>query len=659
MGRMAVSKHVKWVREDPDNKFMFWPTDEMKKRAWVGDSSIYEEAAKDPVAFWAARAKEGLEWIQPWTETYHWDPPYYKWFVNGKINASYNALDRHVNSWRRNKAAIIWEPEPTNEPNRILTYNDLYREVNKFANALRSLGVKKGDRVGIYLPMIPEVQIAMLACARIGAAHSVVFSAFSGESLRSRMQDAEAEVLVTADGYYRRGKVVDLKANADIGVENTKIEHVIVVRRTGNQINMVEGRDLWWHELTAKASAHCKPEPMDSEDMLFTLYTSGTTGKPKGIVHHTGGYLTVALWTSKWDFDLHDDDIFWCTADIGWITGHTYACYGPLLNGATILVYEGALNYPEVDRWWEIVEKYGVTIFYTAPTAIRMILRWGEEWPKKHDLSSLRLLGTVGEPINQDAWMWYFNHIGGGRCPVIDTWWQTETGATLINSLPGIGPFIPTVAGRSFPGTTHDILDEAGHPVKLGEGGYLVQKSPFAPGMLRGVYKDPERYKAQYWSIYGQETYYTSDGAIWWDKMGNIRLTGRVDDVMKVAGHRLSTAEVENALTQHASVAECAVVAAPHDVKGEVPIAFVVLKGGIAASPELEKELTNQVVKIIGPTAKPERIVLTDALPKTRSGKIMRRILKALVKGETVGDVTTLMNPETVEDLKTKVGYSD
>ena len=659
MGRMAVSKHVKWVREDPDNKFMFWPTDEMKKRAWVGDSSIYEEAAKDPVAFWAARAKEGLEWIQPWTETYHWDPPYYKWFVNGKINASYNALDRHVNSWRRNKAAIIWEPEPTNEPNRILTYNDLYREVNKFANALRSLGVKKGDRVGIYLPMIPEVQIAMLACARIGAAHSVVFSAFSGESLRSRMQDAEAEVLVTADGYYRRGKVVDLKANADIGVENTKIEHVIVVRRAGNQINMVEGRDLWWHELTAKASAHCKPEPMDSEDMLFTLYTSGTTGKPKGIVHHTGGYLTVALWTSKWDFDLHDDDIFWCTADIGWITGHTYACYGPLLNGATILVYEGALNYPEVDRWWEIVEKYGVTIFYTAPTAIRMILRWGEEWPKKHDLSSLRLLGTVGEPINQDAWMWYFNHIGGGRCPVIDTWWQTETGATLINSLPGIGPFIPTVAGRSFPGTTHDILDEAGHPVKLGEGGYLVQKSPFAPGMLRGVYKDPERYKAQYWSIYGQETYYTSDGAIWWDKMGNIRLTGRVDDVMKVAGHRLSTAEVENALTQHASVAECAVVAAPHDVKGEVPIAFVVLKGGIAASPELEKELTNQVVKIIGPTAKPERIVLTDALPKTRSGKIMRRILKALVKGETVGDVTTLMNPETVEDLKTKVGYSD
>jgi len=653
-----MSKQVKWVKEDPNNRFVFWPTEEMKKRAWVSDESIYTEAAKDPVAFWAARAKEGLEWFQEWTETYQWNPPYFKWFVNGKINASYNALDRHVKSWRKNKAAIIWQPESVDEPSRVLTYNDLYREVNKFANVLKSLGVKKGDRVGIYLPMIPEVQIAMLACARIGAIHSVVFSAFSGESLRGRMEDAEAKVLVTADGYYRRGKVVNLKANADVGVENTKIEKVIIVKRAGNTVDMAAGRDLWWHELMTKAPLYCKPEPMDSEEMLFTLYTSGTTGKPKGIVHNVGGYLTVALWTSKWDFDLHDDDIFWCTADIGWITGHTYACYGPLLNGATILVYEGALNFPEVDRWWEIVEKYGVTIFYTAPTAIRMILRWGEEWPKKHDLSSIRLLGTVGEPINQDAWMWYFNHIGGGRCPVIDTWWQTETGATLINSLPGIGPFIPTVAGRSFPGATHDILDETGKPLGIGEGGYLVQKSPFAPGMLRGVYKDPERYKTQYWSTYGEKIYYTSDGAIKWDEMGNIRLTGRVDDVMKVAGHRLSTAEVENALTQHTSVAECAVVAAPHDVKGEVPVAFVVLKQGFTSSPELENSLVQQVVKTIGPTAKPAKIILTDALPKTRSGKIMRRILKALVKGETVGDVMTLMNPETVEDLKRKVGYS-
>jgi acetyl-CoA synthetase len=653
-----MSKQIKWVKEDPNNKLVFWPTEEMKKRAWANDELIYKEAAKDPVAFWAARAKEGLDWFKPWTEAYQWNSPYYKWFVNGKINASYNALDRHVKTWRKNKAAIIWEPEPPNELGRVLTYNDLYREVNKFANVLKSLGVKRGDRVGIYLPMIPEVQIAMLACSRIGAVHSVVFSAFSGESLRSRMQDAEARVLITADGYYRRGKVINLKAGADVGAQNTEIEKVVVVKRAGNEVSMVEGRDLWWHELMAKAPLCCEPEQMDSEDMLFTLYTSGTTGKPKGIVHNTGGYLTVAYWTSRLDFDLHDEDIFWCTADIGWITGHTYACYGPFLNGATILVYEGSLDYPACDRWWEIVEKYGVTIFYTAPTAIRMILGWGEEWPKKHDLSSIRLLGTVGEPINQDAWMWYFRHIGGERCPVIDTWWQTETGATLINSLPGIGPFIPTVAGRSFPGTTHDIWDETGKPVKIGEGGYLVQKSPFAPGMIRGVFKDPERYKTQYWSVYGDKIYYTSDGAIKWDEMGNIRLTGRVDDVMKVAGHRLSTAEVENALTQHASVAECAVVAAPHDIKGEVPVAFVVLKQGISPSPALEAELFQQVVKAIGPTAKPERIVMTDSLPKTRSGKIMRRILKALVKGEKVGDVTTLMNPEAVEDLKRKVGYT-
>ncbi|UCG37528.1 MAG: acetate--CoA ligase [Candidatus Bathyarchaeota archaeon] len=653
-----MAKLTKWVKEDTDNKFVFWPTEEMKKRAWISEESIYKEAAKDPVAFWAVRAKEGLEWFSPWTETYQWNPPYYKWFVNGKINASYNALDRHMKTGRRNKPAIIWEPEPVNEPKRVLTFNDLYCEVNKFANVLKSLGVKKGDRVGIYLPMIPEVQIAMLACSRIGAVHSVVFSAFSGESLKSRMQDAQAKVLVTADGYYRRGKIINLKANADIGANDTSIEKIIVVKRAGNEVKLMEGRDLWWHKLMSKAPLDCKPEPMDSEDMLFTLYTSGTTGKPKGIVHHTGGYLTVALWTSKWDFDLHDEDVFWCTADIGWITGHTYACYGPLLNGATILIYEGSLDYPQRDRLWEIVEKHGVTIFYTAPTAIRMILGWGEEWLEKHDLTSLRLLGTVGEPINQDAWLWYFRHVGGERCPVIDTWWQTETGATLINSLPGIGPFIPTVAGRSFPGTTHDILDEVGSPVKIGEGGYLVQKSPFAPGMIRDVYKDPERYKSQYWSIYGDKTYYTSDGAIKWDEMGNIRLTGRVDDVMKVAGHRLSTAEVENALTQHDSVAECAVVAAPHDIKGEVPIAFVVLKQGTTSSADLVSKLVKQVVKVIGPTAKPEEIVITDSLPKTRSGKIMRRILKALVKGETVGDTTTLMNPETVEDLKEKVGYT-
>jgi acetyl-CoA synthetase len=651
-----MPKPPRWVREDQQNKLVFWPTEEMKKRAWVSDENIYKEAAKDPVAFWAEKSKEGLEWFKNWTKTYDWNPPFFKWFVDGKINASYNAVDRHVRTWRKNKAAIIWEPEPTNEQSRVLTYQDLYREVNKFANVLKSLGVQKGDRVGIYLPMIPEVQIAMLACSRIGAVHSVVFSAFSGQSLKDRMEDAEAKVLVTADGYYRRGKVVDLKSQADIGIEGTTIKHIVVVKRTGAQVNMVEGRDLWWHDLMSKAPLYCEPEHMDSEDMLYTLYTSGTTGKPKGIVHHTGGYLTVAYWTTKWDFDLHDEDIFWCTADIGWVTGHTYACYGPLVNGATILIYEGSLDYPDFDRWWAIIEKYGVTVFYTAPTAIRMILKWGEQYPEKHDLSSLRLLGTVGEPINQDAWMWYFTHIGGERCPVIDTWWQTETGATLINALPGVGPFIPTVAGRSFPGTTHDILDETGKPVAVGEGGYLVQKSPIAPGMLRTVFKDPERYKTQYWSVYGPEIYYTSDGAIRWDEMGNIRLTGRVDDVMKVAGHRLSTAEVENALTQHPAVAECAVVAAPHDIKGEVPVAFVTLKEGIKASKALEGELVQTVVKVIGPTARPEKIVLTEALPKTRSGKIMRRILKALVKHEPVGDTTTLMNPEAVDELKQKVG---
>ncbi len=651
-----MSKSVKWVQEDPNNKYVFWPSEEMKKRAWVNDANIYKEAAQDPVAFWDAKAKEGLEWFKQWTRTYEWNPPVYKWFLNGKINASYNALDRHVKTWRRNKAAIIWEPEPTNEHPRVLTYCDLYREVNKFANVLKSLGVKKGDRVGIYLPMIPEVHIAMLACARIGAVHSVVFSAFSGQSLKDRMIDAEAEVLVTADGYYRRGKIADLKVQADIGVQGTAIKNVVVVKRAGNPVTMTEGRDLWWHDLMEKAPLYYEPEPMDSEDMLFILYTSGTTGKPKGIVHHTGGYLTTSYWTAKWDFDLHDEDVFWCTADIGWVTGHTYACYGPLLNGATILIYEGSLDYPGVDRWWAIIEKYGVSIFYTAPTAIRMILKWGEGWLKKHDLSTIRLLGTVGEPINQDAWMWYFEKIGGGRCPVIDTWWQTETGATLINSLPGVGPFIPTVAGRSFPGTTHDILDETGKPVGIGEGGYLVQKSPFAPGMLRTVYKDAERFKSQYWGVYGPEIYYTSDGAIRWDELGNIRLTGRVDDVMKVAGHRLSTAEVENALMQHSAVAECAVVAAPHEIKGEVPVAFVTLKEGFKPSPSLENELVQTVVKVIGPTAKPEKIILTDTLPKTRSGKIMRRVLKSLVRNEPVGDITTLMNPEAVDDIKKKVG---
>jgi len=498
------------------------------------------------------------------------------------------------------------------------------------------------------------VQIAMLACARIGAIHSVAFSAFRGKSLQERMIDAEAKVLVTADGYYRRGKQVNMKAEADKGVEGTSIQKVVVVKRMGINVNMVEGRDYWWHELMEKAEDYCEPEVMDSEDVLFILYTSGTTGKPKGVEHHTGGYAVQAYWTAKWDFDLHDEDVFWCTADIGWVTGHTYGCYGPLLCGATMLEYEGAPNYPQPDRWWSIIEKYGVTVFYTAPTAIRMFMQWGEEWPKKHNLNSLRILGTVGEPINEEAWLWYFNTIGGGRCPIIDTWWQTETGGTLINSLPGIGPFIPTVAGRSFPGTTHDVLDETGNPVSIGEGGYLVQKSPFAPGMLRNVWRNPARYK-EYFSVYGEKYYYTSDGARKWDELGNIRLTGRVDDVMKVAGHRLSTAELENAITSHEAVVECAVVACPHDIKGEVPVAFVTLKPNVEPSDQLKKELTKHVDATIGPTARPDKIIFTNELPKTRSGKIMRRILKALVRGESIGDTTTLMNPESVQQLMKKV----
>jgi len=653
------NKPVRWVVEDPKKKNVFWPSGAMKKKAWVDDKSVYEEASKDPVAWWAKLAREGITWFKEWTETYRWNPPFYQWFIGGKLNISYNALDRHVDSWRRNKAAVIWEPEPVNELPRVLTYYDLYREVNKFANVLKSLGVKKGDRVGIYLPMIPEVLISMLACARIGAVHSVVFSAFSGQSLKERMLDAGAKVLVTADGYYRRGGIVNLKANADLGVEGTPTKDVIVVKRLGNSVNMVEGRDHWWHQLTEKAELYYEPEVMDSEDIQFILYTSGTTGKPKGIEHHVGGYAVQAYWTTKWDFDLHDEDLFWCTADIGWITGHTYNCYGPLMNGVTSLIYEGALDYPAPERWWQIIEKYAVTVFYTAPTAIRMLMRLGDEWPKKHDLGSLRILGTVGEPINEDAWLWYFNVIGGGRCPIIDTWWQTETGATLINSLPGIGPFIPTVAGRPFPGTKFAVLTEEGKPTNMGEGGYLVQLSPFAPGMFRTIYKDPERFGEQYFSVYGEKIYYTSDGAFIYDEIGNIRLTGRVDDVMKVAGHRLSTAEVENALAQHPAIVESAVVATPHDIKGEVPVAFAILKPGYKPSRELEAELKKQVDKVIGPTARPDKIIFVEDLPKTRSGKIMRRILKALTRNQPVGDMSTLMNPESVQALKERIGYRE
>jgi len=647
-----VETYVKLLKEN-----YFIPTDTMKQRAWVSDEKIYEESVKDPVGFWAELAKEGLDWFKTWDEAYRWQPPYFKWFIGAKVNASYNALDRHMGGWRENKLAIIWEPEPLKEPTVKITYRELYREVNRFANVLKTLGVKKGDRVGIYLPMMPETHVAVLACARIGAPHTVVFSAFSAESLRERLQDSEAKTLITTDGYYRRGKMINLKENADKAVEETIVEKIIVVKRIGEEnglkVNMVPGRDYWWHELRETAEKYCAPEVMDSEDLLYILYTSGTTARPKGVIHETGGYLTQAYWTCKWIFDIHDEDIYWCTSDIGWVTGHTYACYGPLIIGATLLIYEGAPDYPDPGRVWRIIEKNGVTIFYTAPTLIRMLMKLGDEYPKKYDLTSLRLLGTVGEPINYDAWMWYFNMIGQSRCPIVDTWWQTETGGILVSALPGIGPFIPSVAGRSFPGTVHIVLDDDGKPVnQIGGEGYLVQVSPFAPGMLRGLWKAHEKYVDAYWSKFGDKIYFAGDGARVLEN-GNFRFLGRVDDVMKVAGHRLSTAEMETTLARHPAVAEVAVIAIPQEIKGEAPVAFVIVKQGFTAPDP--KELVKIVDTTIGPIARPEKIYFVEDLPKTRSGKIMRRLLRKLSVGEALGDTTTLMNPEVLESIQARI----
>lgn len=646
---------IQWVKKDPNRGNVFWPTDELKQRTWVSDEAIYDQANADPEAFWAKHA-EDLHWFKKWDKTYEFAPQAYKWFVGGKTNLSYNSLDRHIEAGKGDNIALIWEPEPIEEEAVKLTYKQLHERVCKFANALRDLGVKKGDAVGIYLPMIPEAVIAMQACARIGAPHSVVFSAFSPDSLCTRMVDCEAKVLITADGYYRRGKTINLKKNADAGVENSPVETVVVVQRTGAEVSMIEGRDLWYHDIVANASADCPAEQLDSEDLSFLLYTSGTTGRPKGIMHTTGGYAVQAYITAKWNFDMHEGDVYWCTADVGWITGHTYINYGPLMNGVTTLVYEGSPDTPDTGRFWAIIEKHKVTQLYTAPTAIRMFVKWGDEWPAKYDLSSLRLLGTVGEPINVDAWMWYFKVIGGGRCPIIDTWWQTETGANMVNSLPGIGPFMPTIAGRPFPGVLADILDSGGTPLGPNEGGYLAIFSPFPPALTRGIYGDMDRFKAQYFAEYGPERYFTSDGARR-DEAGNIRITGRVDDVMNVAGHRLATAEVESALAQNDKVSEVAVVSRPHDLKGEVPVAFVLLRGGIEPSDDIRKELMATVNRAIGPTGRPDQIVFAHDVPKTRSGKIMRRVLKALVRNEPIGDLTTLQNPESVEQLKELIQY--
>jgi len=630
----------------------FPPSPQFQRAAVVNDPAVYERAAKDPEGFWAGLAGE-LEWIEPWKEVLRWKPPYAEWFVGGKINASANCLDRHVRSWRRNKAALIWEGEPGDR--RTLTYWDLYRQVGTFANVLKSLGVKKGDRVALYMPLIPELAIAMLACARIGAVHSVVFGGFSSESLRDRINDSQCVLLVTADGGYRRGHVVPLKKMADEALQATpSIRNVVVVQRqagSGIQADMTDGRDRWYHDLVKGVSADCEPEPMDSEDMLYILYTSGTTGKPKGIVHTTAGYLLGTYATTKWVFDLKEDDVFWCTADIGWVTGHSYVVYGPMANGATIVMYEGAPDWPAKDRFWEIIERHGVTILYTAPTAIRAFMRWGTDWPSKHDLSSLRLLGSVGEPINPEAWIWYHLHVGRERCPIVDTWWQTETGAILISPLPGLTATKPGSATQPFPGISAEIRDARGQRVETG-GGLLTLTRPW-PSMLRGIYGDPDRFVQAYWSRWNDGTYFTGDGARR-DEDGFYWLLGRVDDVLNVSGHRLGTMEVESALVDHPKVAEAAVVGKPHEIKGQSVAAFVTVKEGVDASPQLVEELKEHVTRKIGAIARPDQILFAADLPKTRSGKIMRRLLRDIAEGKALGDTTTLADPAVVSRLKSE-----
>ncbi len=626
----------------------FAPGKKLRENANVKSDAVYKRAARNREKFWANFAKE-LDWFKKWSRVLKWKAPHSEWFVGGKLNVSYNCLDRHINTARKNKAAIIWEAESGESVT--LTYWELYREVNKFANVLKELGVNKGDRVTIYLPMIPELAIAMLACTRIGAPHSIVFGGFSAESLMDRINDSKARILITSDGGYRRGGIVPLKKNADDALKDTPtIEKVVVVKRVGDkaEAKMKKGRDFWWHELMEKAHSYCEPEKMDSEDMLFMLYTSGTTGKPKGIVHTTGGYLVGVYATTKWVFDLKEEDTYWCTADIGWVTGHSYIIYGPLANGATSLMYEGAPDYPDIGRFWAIVEKYGVNIFYTAPTAIRAFMRWGEEYPKKYDLSSLRLLGSVGEPINPEAWMWYYTHIGNGKCPVVDTWWQTETGSILITPLPGITKLKPGSATKPFPGIQADIVDENGKTIKEGAG-YLVLRTPW-PAMLRTIYGDPKRYVDQYWSRF-PGLYFTGDGAKR-DKDGYFWLLGRVDDVMNVAGHRISTMEVESALVDHHSVAEAAVIGRHDELKGQAIVAFTTLKKSARHDDSMIEELRKHVAKKIGAIARPDEIIFTAELPKTRSGKIMRRLLKNIAEGAVLGDTTTLADPVVVHNLK-------
>ncbi len=641
-------------------KRLFPPTAEFSEKAHVKSleeyRALYDKAASDPQAFWAELATQELHWFQNWDTVLDWQPPFAKWFVNGKINISYNCLDRHLTTWRKNKAALIWEGEPGDS--RTLTYAQLHREVCQMANVIKELGVQKGDRVGIYMPMIPEAAIAMLACARIGAVHSVVFGGFSAEALRDRLNDGQAKLVITADGGFRKDTAVGLKVQVDKALANNSapsVTNVLVVQRTKQQVHMEPGRDHWWHDLQKGASANCPAEPMDSEDMLFILYTSGSTGKPKGVVHTTGGYNLYTHITTKWIFDLQDTDIYWCTADVGWITGHSYIVYGPLSNGATTVMYEGAPRASNPGCFWDVIEKYGVTVFYTAPTAIRTFMKMGEHLPNARNLSSLRLLGTVGEPINPEAWMWYQRVIGKSNCPIVDTWWQTETGGIMITALPGAIPTKPGSATLPFPGIVVDIVDQNGEPVTNESGGYLVVKHPW-PGMMRTLYNDPDRFRRTYWEYLhpkdGEFVYFAGDGAHK-DKDGYFWVMGRVDDVINVAGHRLGTMEVESALVSHPAVAEAAVVGKPDEIKGEEIVAFVTLQNTQEPSDELAKELKQHVVKEIGAIARPGEIRFTDALPKTRSGKIMRRLLRSLAAGEEIsGDTSTLEDRTVLDKLR-------
>ncbi len=629
----------------------YYPSGEFKKKAWIKDKKIYREASEDPANFWEKLAKE-IFWFKKWKKVFSHKPPYFKWFTGGKINITSNIFENNALGFEniKNKTALIWEPEPVTEQSRTLTYEELFKEVNKFANALKKLGVKKGDRVGIYLPMIPEVVISMLACARIGAVHTVVFSAFSPAALKIRLQDTEAKILITADGYYRRGKIVNLKQSADGGIKETKVEKVIVVKRAKNEISWTKDGNIWYEDLIKNEKDFCEPEAMDSEDLLFLIATSGSTGRPKQIMHTCGGYTVQSYWTGKWIFDLHDDSILWCTSDPGWITGHSYTVYSPLLNGVSTLMFEGAPDWPAPDRWAQIIEKHKVTIFYTAPTAIRMFERYGRDILKKYKFKTLRLLGSVGEPIDETCWQWYFKEVGKEKCPVVDTWWQTESGGILITSLPGIGPFKPAFTGLPFPGTKFDILDDKGKSLPANKEGNLVMLPPFAPGLLRGIYKNPNKYLKTYWSQYGKETYFTSDGAFK-DENGLIRIVGRVDDVIKVAGHRVTTGELEAAINLHPEITECAVVGIPDEIKGEMPVAFIVHKEKKGLE-EIKKEVIGQIRKEIGPIALPKEVYLVEDLPKTRSGKLMRRILRKLFTGEELGDLSTLSNPKSAEKIK-------